>query len=79
MWQFLSHCFQNYMVRALQPVMLANCVSELGIYGYAIGKRGEVKTISRGHLLRTKGEKVDEGGVAVGAAVIDSPFLYELL
>ena len=67
------------MVRSLEPVLLANCVTELGIYGYAIGRRGEAETKTQGHLLRTKGETVNEGGVAVGAAVIDSPFLYELL
>lgn len=28
-----------------------------------------------GHILRTKLENVNEGGVAIGAAVIDTPFL----
>ncbi|WKX97302.1 hypothetical protein Q1695_013171 [Nippostrongylus brasiliensis] len=70
---------ENYLVRALHPVELTNVVSELGVYGYALGDRGIADVRQGGHLLRTKGEKVDEGGVAVGAAVIDSPFLYELL
>ncbi|PIO72493.1 putative glutathione synthase [Teladorsagia circumcincta] len=70
---------ENYLVRAMQPVQLSNVVSELGVYGYALGDRGIAEVGQGGHLLRTKGEKVDEGGVAVGAAVIDSPFLYELL
>lgn len=30
-----------------------------------------------GHLLRTKGRESDEGGVAVGFSVIDSPFLVD--
>lgn len=67
------------MIRAMEPILLAKCVSELGIYGYAIGEKGQAETVSRGHLLRTKGEETNEGGVAVGASVIDSPFLYELL
>ena len=29
-----------------------------------------------GHLLRTKGSTVNEGGVAAGFAVIDSPLLF---
>lgn len=29
-----------------------------------------------GHMLRTKGHKVDEGGVAFGAGSLDSPFLF---
>ncbi|CAD6196901.1 unnamed protein product [Caenorhabditis auriculariae] len=70
---------ENYLIRANQPHPLSKCVSELGIYGYAFGKRGECVTKTGGHLLRTKGETVDEGGVAVGAAVIDSPFLYDQL
>ncbi|EYC40720.1 hypothetical protein Y032_0600g492 [Ancylostoma ceylanicum] len=70
---------ENYLVRAMQPVELTKVVSELGVYGYALGDRGMPEVRQGGHLLRTKGEKVDEGGVAVGFAVIDSPFLYELL
>ena len=30
-----------------------------------------------GHLVRTKAQGVDEGGVAAGYAVISSPFLTE--
>ena len=29
-----------------------------------------------GHILRTKLENVNEGGIAVGAAVVDTPFLF---
>nr|CDJ89610.1 Glutathione synthase domain containing protein [Haemonchus contortus] len=70
---------ENYLVRAMQPVKMSKVVSELGVYGYALGDRGLAEVRQGGHLLRTKGEDIDEGGVAVGAAVIDSPFLYELL
>ncbi|KDN51431.1 glutathione synthase [Tilletiaria anomala UBC 951] len=57
-------------------------VSELGIYGtclFAQGKQADtievLKSRSGGHLLRTKGRESDEGGVAVGFSVIDSPYL----
>ncbi|CAK5085222.1 unnamed protein product [Meloidogyne enterolobii] len=59
---------------------LHNVVSELGIYGSLIGiggKEEEVKLNSvGGHILRTKLENVNEGGIAVGASVVDSPFLF---
>ena len=57
-------------------------VSELGIYGVMLfkassdGKGAKVlvnETV--GHMLRTKGKDSDEGGVAVGFSVIDSPLL----
>ncbi|VDP02966.1 unnamed protein product [Heligmosomoides polygyrus] len=53
---------ENYLVRALQPVQLSSVVSELGVYGYALGDRGIAEVRQGGHLLRTKGEKVDEVG-----------------
>ncbi|GAA5825314.1 hypothetical protein JCM11251_006933 [Rhodosporidiobolus azoricus] len=57
-------------------------VSELGVYGVVlvnekkVGDKVEVlvnETV--GHLLRTKDTTSDEGGVAVGFSVIDSPLL----
>ncbi|BGP26227.1 Glutathione synthetase [Rhodotorula toruloides] len=64
----------------------ADVVSELGVYGIVLlrenldeaGAPPEVlvnETV--GHLLRTKGRESDEGGVAVGFSVIDSPLLTE--
>ncbi|PAV62299.1 hypothetical protein WR25_08118 isoform B [Diploscapter pachys] len=53
---------ENYLLRANQEPVLLKCVSELGIYGYAFGKRGEALLKTGGHLLRTKGETVDEVG-----------------
>ncbi|CAJ0587050.1 unnamed protein product, partial [Mesorhabditis spiculigera] len=71
---------QNYLVRAEHPIVLAECVGELGIYGYAYAELdGEVTARTGGHILRSKGKDVNEGGVAVGAAVIDSPFLYDMI
>ncbi len=50
-------------------------VSELGIYGIFIGGEDVIVNEVGGHLLRTKGKEVNEGGVATGFAVIDSPLL----
>lgn len=53
-------------------------MSELGTYGYLIGNGQSLQVYenhSSGHILRSKAEHVNEGGVAVGAAVIDTPFL----
>ena len=35
-----------------------------------------VQNITLGHLLRTKSNLVNEGGVAAGFGALDSPFLY---
>ncbi|VDK68872.1 unnamed protein product, partial [Cylicostephanus goldi] len=51
---------ENYLLRAMQPPQLANVVSELGVYGYALGDRGMAEVRQGGHLLRTKSEEVDE-------------------
>lgn len=52
-------------------------VSELGIYGafVATAASGVVMNDAVGHLLRTKMASSDEGGVAAGFAVLDSPYL----
>lgn len=52
------------------------CLSELGIYSTYLRVGGDVR-ISQpaGHLLRTKAADSNEGGVAAGFAVLDSPRL----
>ncbi|CAI2185452.1 11833_t:CDS:2 [Funneliformis geosporum] len=50
-------------------------ISELGIYGVFIGNEDVIINEVGGHLLRTKGRETNEGGVATGFAVIDSPLL----
>lgn len=83
---------KNALVRAgdLQP-KIGEVVSELGIYGVCLyrapsrggrdGQEGRTCEILHnnmaGHLLRTKGRESDEGGVAVGFSVVDSPFLVD--
>uniref|UniRef100_A0A183BS86 Glutathione synthetase n=1 Tax=Globodera pallida TaxID=36090 RepID=A0A183BS86_GLOPA len=70
---------KNYLVRPFQPSQLVNVVSELGIYGCLVGDGQGLSVChnhAHGHILRTKSEHVNEGGVAVGAAVIDTPYLF---
>ena len=51
-------------------------VSELGVYGTALfGVTGKESMRSGGYLLRTKASDSNEGGVAVGFSVIDTPLL----
>ncbi|XP_033626779.1 glutathione synthetase-like [Asterias rubens] len=67
---------KNYKVRGNQPAQLEEMVSELGIYGIFVSKNGkEVHNTTAGHLLRTKDHKTNEGGLTVGASVMDSPCL----
>ncbi|EPZ34352.1 Glutathione synthase, substrate-binding, eukaryotic domain-containing protein, partial [Rozella allomycis CSF55] len=64
--------FLNYIIKD-GKVMKANLISELGIYGVFIKNSNQIlenKVI--GHLLRSKSQGVNEGGVAAGYGVIDS-------
>ncbi|MFH4978537.1 hypothetical protein AB6A40_005246 [Gnathostoma spinigerum] len=73
---------KNYLIRPFQNVQLSETVGELGIYGCLYGKgsfSGKFEVVFNecsGHIIRSKGKDVDKGGVAVGAAFIDSPFLF---
>ena len=65
----------NVMLRKGE-IIQSDVVSELGIYGIWVSD-GDVCHLneSGGHLLRTKTVNSNEGGVAAGYAVIDSPLL----
>ncbi|GAA5968174.1 hypothetical protein JCM3765_003692 [Sporobolomyces pararoseus] len=73
----------QFLVKAGEETgKLCDVVSELGIYGVVLlkedlGKGGcsLLKNETVGHLLRTKGRESDEGGIAVGFSVLDSPLL----
>ena len=53
-------------------------VSELGVFGLHIQDGDvEVANITAGFLLRTKAAGVQDGGVAAGRAVLDSPYLCD--
>ncbi|MCO5561883.1 hypothetical protein L7F22_015508 [Adiantum nelumboides] len=77
----------NYLVRSgcdLGAVLSKDVISELGIFGTVLFNEepsaGGITVQyerSGGHLLRTKGRESDEGGVAVGYSVIDSPLLID--
>ena len=74
---------ENVLVRAGDGKgVRTEIISELGIYGAALFRSSKgskhvemLVNTQAGHLLRTKGSTDDEGGVAVGFSVIDSPLL----
>jgi len=57
---------------------VADTLSELGVYG-AFLRRGQEVLLNTeaGHLVRTKRASSNEGGVAAGFAVLDSPYLMD--
>lgn len=55
--------------------LVQDTVSELGIYGTALFGGTGAESRAGGFLLRTKARESDEGGVAVGYSVIDTPVL----
>uniref|UniRef100_A0A914C710 Glutathione synthetase n=1 Tax=Acrobeloides nanus TaxID=290746 RepID=A0A914C710_9BILA len=70
---------KNYLIRAFHPVRLENIVNELGIFGalYGNGQTKEIfSNVATGYLMRSKYADMNEGGIACGAAVMDTPFLY---
>lgn len=66
---------RSVMVRAGQASEV-DTLSELGVYGVLV-RRGRTLLHNReaGHLVRTKAATSNEGGVAAGFAVLDSPML----
>jgi len=56
-------------------MLAGSCVYELGMFGTLVAKKEVIANSEAGHLMRTKLVGVDEGGVAAGAAVLDSPEL----
>ncbi|KAI0243628.1 Glutathione synthetase [Massospora cicadina] len=68
----------NVGLRFGQPSLRGDFVSELGIYGIFLARGDDVGiNVAGGHLLRTKLDSSDEGGVAVGHSVIDSPIWFD--
>jgi len=70
------HC--RSMLLRNGDILEADTLSELGIYGTFI-RRGNRVLLNEeaGHLIRTKAATSDEGGVAAGFAVLDSPYLTD--
>ena len=75
MQRILPPSHQTLTVRA-GKVLEIETLSELGIYGSYL-RVGDEIVINKhgGSLLRTKAATSDEGGVAAGYAVLDSPLL----
>ena len=70
----------GYFIRGAELVHRGSTVCELGCFGAilsdsAAGASPELMNKQLGHLLRSKAEQVDEGGVAAGFAVLSSPLL----
>ena len=59
-------------------ILEVDTLSELGIYGTFV-RQGDNVILNEeaGHLIRTKAATSDEGGVAAGFAVLDSPYLTD--
>ncbi|XP_031628682.1 glutathione synthetase-like isoform X2 [Contarinia nasturtii] len=83
-WILMERIFppisKGYMIRpgGSFPPPLVDLVSELGIFGAVIGDKNAIVYNSHcGHMLRTKLEKSNEGGVAAGSGALDSPYLYD--
>ncbi|KAL3089276.1 hypothetical protein niasHS_006998 [Heterodera schachtii] len=70
---------KNHFVRPNAETMLnVNANPELGIFGCLVGNMntGQVSFFSRiGHMMKSKMDNVDEGGVWRGNSVYDSPYL----
>ena len=62
------------LVRGGAP-LIGPAVSELGVYSTLLTARAGKVLLNEaaGHLVRTKLDGVDEGGVAAGCAVLSSP------
>jgi glutathione synthase len=67
---------RNGVLIRLGKAETAHSVCELGIYSVFLGNNSDAAPLMNspaGHLLRTKVEGTDEGGVAAGFSVLDSP------
>ncbi|XP_071151426.1 glutathione synthetase-like isoform X1 [Mytilus edulis] len=67
---------KNYLIKKGEELLLRNVVNEIGIYGVLLGSETDIlENKEIGHLVRTKSEDSNEGGVVVGFSVIDTPYL----
>eukprot|EP00163_Fabomonas_tropica_P023726 TRINITY_DN41137_c0_g1_i1.p1 TRINITY_DN41137_c0_g1~~TRINITY_DN41137_c0_g1_i1.p1 ORF type:complete len:132 (-),score=28.66 TRINITY_DN41137_c0_g1_i1:57-404(-) len=68
--------FPTYILRDGEVSGPVLGVYELGIFGVFVGSQDKVYVNQvAGHLLRTKMAHQEDGGVAAGVAVLDSPYL----
>ena len=69
-----------YMLRN-GKIIEGETLSELGIYSSVFidtNTKDPTENFTIGRLLRTKGKTSNEGGVAAGFAVIDSPLIVNI-
>lgn len=66
---------RQILVRGAKAVF-GKTISELGMYAVCLYDNGqELLNVHAGHLIRTKLDGTNEGGVATGYAVLSSPLL----
>jgi len=68
---------KNYIIHVdFEKPILADTVTEIGIFGIFISEGGkEIVNSPSGYILRTKSIEHNDGGVAAGRAVLDTPNL----
>ncbi|CAB4055176.1 GSS [Lepeophtheirus salmonis] len=60
-------------------LQIEDCVSELGIFGCILGSENSILFNQQsGHMLRTKSNSSNEGGVASGSGALDSVLLMDI-
>uniref|UniRef100_A0A0K2V7T9 Glutathione synthetase n=1 Tax=Lepeophtheirus salmonis TaxID=72036 RepID=A0A0K2V7T9_LEPSM len=70
----------NYLiVSGKKDLQIEDCVSELGIFGCILGSENSILFNQQsGHMLRTKSNSSNEGGVASGSGALDSVLLMDI-
>ncbi|XP_040575925.1 glutathione synthetase isoform X2 [Lepeophtheirus salmonis] len=70
----------NYLiVSGKKDLQIEDCVSELGIFGCILGSEDSILFNQQsGHMLRTKSNSSNEGGVASGSGALDSVLLMDI-
>eukprot|EP00096_Caligus_rogercresseyi_P006476 TRINITY_DN2293_c0_g1_i3.p1 TRINITY_DN2293_c0_g1~~TRINITY_DN2293_c0_g1_i3.p1 ORF type:complete len:355 (+),score=50.01 TRINITY_DN2293_c0_g1_i3:710-1774(+) len=70
----------NYLIVGGKKVFeQEGCVSELGIFGSILGSKDNIIFNRQGgHMLRTKSNNSNEGGVASGSGALDSVLLMDI-
>ncbi|CAG0891535.1 unnamed protein product [Cyprideis torosa] len=78
--RIFPNVYKNYLLRSGHAPLLADTVSELGVFGVAFSGNAPDAislNLAGGHILRTKQSGVDETGVAAGFGTLDSPYLVD--
>ncbi|CEO96281.1 Glutathione synthetase [Plasmodiophora brassicae] len=70
--------YPTVVIKNNEHMRVQNSVSEFGFYSVWLGGNGDAPLINEcaGYLVRTKALGVDEGGVATGFSVLDTPMPF---